>query len=62
MSKNYYVGLSREQIEKLLNGEEVGKRPYDDLFPMIRYQDKRIFIKMLSEEEKSEEPETAFNW
>jgi hypothetical protein len=67
MSEDYYIGLSREQIEKLLAGEEVGKRPY---YEDVKYPDThdkydgtvRIHVRMLTEEEKSKEPDAAFGW
>lgn len=67
MSEDFYVGLSREQVLKLLAGEIVGKRPY---YKQFRYPEGkrkyhgtlRIHITMLTEEEEAKEPEGAFSW
>ena len=59
MSVNLYIGLSKKQIEKLLAGEQVGKRPYFG----VGYNDTiRVFVKMLSDKEEQKEPTTAFDW
>lgn len=66
MSDDYFIGLSREQIEKLLKGERVGKRPYDPKVARdeeVRYLGTvRIHVRMISNSEEVEEPESAFNW
>lgn len=67
MSEDYHIGLIREQIEKLLAGEKVGKRPYNisDSYNegMTKYNGTiRIHVKMLTEEEQSKEPDAAFGW
>ncbi len=67
MSDSYHIGLSREQINKLLMGDEVGKRPYDIEGSYedgkTRYNDMiRIYVKLLSEEEKAKEPDSAFTF
>jgi hypothetical protein len=67
MSENLHIGLSREQINKLLMGDEVGKRPYDIETSYAdgetRYNDTiRIWVKLLSEEEKAKEPDSAFSF
>ena len=67
MSENYHIGLSREQITKLLMGDEIGKRPYDI---EASYNDRetryngtiRIYVKLLSEEEQAKEPHSAFSF
>lgn len=65
MSQSHFIGLSEEQVQSLLAGNEVMKRPYwhDTKFNKNRkyqYDNYRIFIKMLSPEEKAKEPKTAF--
>ena len=65
-----YVGLSKKQLENLIAGEEVGKRPYpiDNIkFPDSKYSDVpnyegdvRIFIRILSAKEEHKEHEGAF--
>lgn len=67
MSETLVIGLSRQQVEKLLKGEEVGKRPYDFQESYnsgeTRYSGTvRVFVKMLSEEDVKNEPEEAFTW
>lgn len=65
MSEDYYIGLSKEQIEKLLRGWAVGKRPYGNSTatkePLYNGM-VRIHIHMLSEIERNEEPDSAFDW
>ena len=70
MSQNLYVGLSKNQLQKLIDGEEVGKRPYvigDMHFSKHqsptskKYEGNiRLFIRILSDEEAKEEAEGAF--
>lgn len=66
MSNSYTIGLSRDQVEKLLNGETVGKRPYNPKYArdeVVVYDGTiRIYVRMLSNSEEIEEPESAFNW
>ena len=65
MSEDYYIGLSREQVEKLLNGEFVGKRPYNNTTATKKplYNGTvRIHVHMLSDIERDEEPNSAFEW
>lgn len=70
MSETLYIGLSKKQLEALINGEEVGKRPYYDgdihfadwkepSSPKYR-GDLRIFIRVLSEADEKKESEGAF--
>ena len=66
MSENFCIGLSRDQIEKLLKGEKVGKRPYDPRVARdeeVRYLGNvRVYVRVLSNSEEIEEPDSAFNW
>jgi hypothetical protein len=66
MSDNLSIGLSREQVEKLLKGETVGKRPYNPKYArdkaVVYDGTLRIYVRMLSNSEEIEEPESAFNW
>lgn len=65
-----YIGLSKKQLEKLIAGEEVGKRPYklgDTCFntreceTSIKYDgDLRLFIRILPEKEERQEHDGAF--
>jgi hypothetical protein len=64
MSENLHIGLSREQITKLLMGDEVGKRPYDIEASYAdgetRYNGTiRIYVKLLSDEEQAKEPDSV---
>ena len=70
MSQNLYIGLSKKQLQELINGNEVGKRPYaagDTHFvdwkcpTSKKYEgDLRIFITVLSETDEKKENEGAF--
>ena len=67
MSESFHVGLSRKQVEDMLAGETVGKRPYlnDIKYPdTVRKYDgtARVYVRMLSEDGEKKEPETAFTW
>lgn len=68
MSQDYYIGLSRKQVEELLKGGGVGKRPYKDstkfeLTSSERYDGTvRIHIRMLPDDKIKQEPESAFGW
>ncbi len=67
MSESLFIGLSREQVEALLKGERVGKRPYNiseaDSSGKVRYRSAyQIFVKMLTDNERKKEPDTAFGW
>ena len=67
MSRDLNIGLSKKQLQKLLNGEEVGKRPYQGskFIPEIEHNYVsylRVRIVMLSDEEEKREPKDAFTW
>ena len=66
MSKDYYIGLSKEQITKLLLGDEVGKRPYDIEAAYngeLRYNGTiRIHVRLLSENDRKQELDSAFEF
>lgn len=70
MSNNLYIGLSKKQLQELMDGEMVGKRPYYQGSKKFegwkcpsspKYEgDLRIFIRVLSEREESKENPMAF--
>ena len=62
MSTDLHIGLSREQLQKILDGEEIGRRPYYHThlkfkpYSKKRYQgDIRAWIFLLSDEEVENE-------
>ena len=63
MSEDYYIGLSRAQIQNLLKGHTQGKRPYTKpVKGKPRYLPVRIHIQMLTDAERNDEKDSAFNW
>ena len=66
MSQNMYIGISKNQLKKLNDGEVIGKRPYihgKTEFPdsILNYDGTvRIFVRVLSEEETAKEQKGAF--
>ena len=61
-----YIGLSKNQLKKLSDGEVIGKRPY--IHGKTEFPDNtrnydgtiRIFVRVLSEEETAKEHKGAF--
>lgn len=71
MSENYEIGLSKDQIDQILKGKTIGKRPYDEIHACSkcdrpidkpRYAQIRVFVRMLTDEERAKEPDVAFGW
>lgn len=63
MSDDYYIGLSRGQIARMLIGEIIGKRPYykDTKYPKLKEKYDgtiRVHVFMLSNNEREKEPDS----
>ncbi len=64
MSEDLYIGLNKKQVQALLKGEQVGKRPYleSDHWEGAYNDTKRVHVFMISDAMEEDEPKAAFEW